>query len=66
MEMKVDDILFLANNDFVSIKKDAIKSTKIMKKDRENFTSANSLKFNNAQIKLDPNGIVLIKESHIG
>lgn len=64
--MKVDDILFLANNDFVSIKKDAIKSAKIMKKDRENFTSANSLKFNNAQIKLDPNGIVLIKESHIG
>lgn len=66
VEMKVNDILFLANNNFASIKENAIKSAKIMKKDKEYFTSANHLKFNNAQIKLNPNGIVLIKESYIG
>lgn len=38
----------------------------IMIKDREYLISARPLKFNGAQIKLDSNGTVLIKESHVG
>lgn len=37
-----------------------------MTKDREHLTSAHPLKFNDAQIKLDLNGIVLTKKSHVG
>ena len=64
--MQTDDILILADDDFASIEEDAIKSAKIMTKDRKYLTSAYSLKFNGAQIKLDSNGIVLTKESHVG
>ncbi len=66
MGMKVEDTLFIANNDFASIKNDTIKSAKIIKKDREYLTSAYPLKFNDTQIKLDLNGIILIKKSHVG
>ena len=64
--MQTDDTLILADNDFASTEEDAIRSAKIMTKDREHLTSAHSLKFNGAQIKLDSNEIVLTKESHVG
>lgn len=37
-----------------------------MTKDKKHLTSVYSLKFNDIQIKLDLNGIVLIKNSYIG
>ncbi len=37
-----------------------------MTKDREYFTCTKLIKFNGAQIKLDSDGIVLTKDSHIG
>ena len=37
-----------------------------MTKDQEHLTSSHPLKFNGAQIKLDSEGIVLTKKSHIG
>ena len=64
--MQIDDILILADNNFASTKEEAIKSAKIITKDREYLTSAHPLKFNSAQIKLDSNGIVLTKKSYIG
>ena len=63
--MQTDDILILADHDFASTEEDAIRSAKIMTKDREHLTPAHPLKFNGAQIKLDLNEIVLTKESHI-
>lgn len=63
--MQTNDILILADNNFASTEEKAIKSTKIMTKDRKHFTSTHSLKFNSAKIKLNSNGIVLIKKSHV-
>lgn len=37
-----------------------------MTKDWEYLTSTQPIKFNGVQIKLDSNGLVLTKESHIG
>ena len=37
-----------------------------MTKDRKYLTSAQPIKFNGVQIKLDSNGIVLTKKSHVG
>ena len=64
--IQINNILILADNDFASIEEDVIKSTKIMTKNREYLTYAHPLKFSGAQIKLDLDRIVLIKESHIG
>lgn len=64
--MQTADTLILADNDFATTKKDAIRSAKIMTKDRKHPTSAYTLNFNGVQIKLVTNGIVLIKESHVG
>ena len=66
VRMQTDDILILTDNDFASTEKDVIRLAKIMTKDREHLTPAHPLKFNGAQIKLDSNGIVLTKESHVG
>ena len=63
--MQTDDILILADNNFTSIKKVAIKLAKIMTKDKKYLILTYPLKFNFAKIKLDSNGIVLIKKSHI-
>ena len=63
--MQTDDTLILADNNFVSTEEEEIKSAKIMTKDREYLTPAYPLKFNGAQIKLDSNGIVLTKQSHV-
>ena len=64
--MEIDDPLILADNNFAGKKETAIQSAKIMTKEREYVTHTYPLKFNSAQIKLDSNGIVLMKESHIG
>lgn len=63
--MQTDDILILADNDFTSIKKDVIRSTKIMIKDKKLFTPIYFLKFNSAQIKFDSNRIVITKKSPV-
>ena len=64
--MQTEDKLILADNDFTRKKETAIQTAKIMTKDREHLTSSHLLKFNGAQIKLDSEGIVLTKESHVG
>ncbi len=46
MSMQTDDILLLADQSFVVLKEEMIKSAKIMIKNRERLTSDNSLKFN--------------------
>ena len=50
MEMQINDVLILTYNNFASIKEDAIKSAKIMIKNKKYFISVHLLKFNNAQI----------------
>ena len=65
VRMQIDETLILANNDFASIEEDGIKSAKIMTKNREYLTPAHLLRFNDAQIRLDLDRTVLIKESHI-
>jgi TolA-binding protein len=51
VEMQIDDILLLADQSFVALKKETIKSAKIMIKNRERLTSDNSLKFNETRIE---------------
>lgn len=63
--MQTDDLLILAYSDFANIKKDATRLAKIMTKNKEHFTLIYLVKFNGAQIKLNSNGIVLIKKSYI-
>lgn len=49
MGIQTDNTLSLVNNDFVGIVEDAIKSVKIMTKDKEYFTTSTFLlKFNGA------------------
>ena len=66
VEIQTDDILILADNNFAGKEETVIQSAKIMTKEREYLTHAHPLKFNGAQIKLDSNGIVLMKASHVG
>lgn len=63
--MQTDNILSLVDNDFAGIEKDTIRLAKIMRKEREFSILIHLLKFTSAQIKLDLNGIVLIKKSYI-
>lgn len=63
--IQTDNTLILANNNFTSMEEKAVKNGKIITKDWEYLTSAQSIKFNGAQMKLDSNGIVLIKESYV-
>ncbi len=65
MRMQIDDKLILADNNFASTEKNAIKLAKIMIKDRKYLIPVYPLKFNNAKIKLNSNGIVLIKRCYI-
>lgn len=65
IKIQINDILILVNNNFANTKEKAIKLAKIMIKNRKHLTFAHSLKFNNAQIKLDSNSIVLTKNSHV-
>ena len=65
VKMQTNNTLILADNNFASTKKEAIKSAKIMTKNRKYLTSAYPLKFNGTQIKLNSNSIVLTKESYI-
>ena len=65
MEIKTNDILILADNNFANKEEAQIKAIKIMTKNQEHFTPTQPLKFNRAQIKLDSEGIVLTKKSHI-
>ena len=66
VRMQTDNTLILADNNFASTKEEAIKSAKIITKDREYFTPIHPLKFDDVQIKLDSNGIVLTIKSHVG
>ena len=63
--MQTDNILILANNPFANIKNDAIRSVKIMIKNKEYLTPTYPLKFNSVQIKIYLNKKVLTKKSYI-
>lgn len=65
MRKSIDDLLILADNNFASIEKVVIQTTKIMANDKKYFTFAQYLKLNSAQIKLDSNSIVLIKDNYV-
>ena len=64
--MQTDDTLILADNDFAGKEESAIQTAKIMTKDWEHLNFSDPLKLNRAQIKLNSEGIVLTKESHVG
>ncbi len=49
--MQTDDTLLLADQSFVALKRETIKSAKIMIKNRERLTSDNRLKFNETRIE---------------
>ena len=66
LRIQIDNTLILANNNFASMEEEAFKDTKIITKDWKYLTFTKSIKFNKAQIKLDSNGIVLTKKSHVG
>ena len=53
MRIQANDILILANNNFIITEKEGIKLVKIMTKDKKYLTPAQSLKLNSTQIKLD-------------
>ena len=65
VEMQTNDTLILADNDFTSTEKDAIRSVKIMIKNTKYLIFAHPLKFNGAYIKINLNRIVLKKESYL-
>lgn len=64
--IQTNNILILADNNFASKEEKAVRNAKIMTKDWEYLTPTQPIKFNRAQIKLDLNGIVLTKKSHVG
>ena len=72
--MQTNDILLLTIDDFANKKKKAVKSTKILIKNRICLTSINSIKFNNMKIQLHfdigindfVSYITLFQETHIG
>jgi hypothetical protein len=65
--MQIDDILILVNQSFAIAEDEAIVSTKIMIKTREQLTSINSLKFNDTRIEqIDSNKVIYFRqETHI-
>ena len=52
VEMQTDDILLLATDDFANKKKKAVKSAKILTRDRNCLISINPIKFNDMKIQL--------------
>ncbi len=67
VSMQTDDILILADQSFAVVEKEAIHSTKIMTKTREQLTFENSLKFNDTKIeRIDSNEAIYFRqETHI-
>jgi hypothetical protein len=63
--MQTDDTLLLADQSFVALKKETIKSAKIMTKNRERLTSDNSLKFNETRIERLNKTIYFRQKTHI-
>jgi hypothetical protein len=64
--MQTDDTLILADQSFVIAEKEAIHSTKIMIKSREQLISDNSLKFNDTKIERVENDTIYFRqETHI-
>ena len=72
VEMQTNDTLLLAIDDFANKKEKAVKSTKILIKNRSCFTSINSIKFNDMKIQLhfsinnSISYIILFQKTHIG
>ena len=52
VRMQIDDILLLTTDDFANKEEKAVKSTKILIKDRICFISTNPIKFNDMKIQL--------------
>ena len=71
VKMQIDDILLLATDDFANKEKKAVKSAKILIKDRICLTPINSIKFNGMKIQLHFSinnflYITLFHEIHVG
>ena len=64
--MQTNDILMLINDQFAFEKKNVIKSTKIMIKNRKMFIFQQLIKFNDVQIKFDSKNLLLIKKINVG
>lgn len=64
--MQTNDTLMLASDAFATMEEEAIKSAKLMTKDRDHLTAEHPIKFNGAQIRLDGDDIMLTKETHVG
>lgn len=65
VKMQTNNILILANNNFTNNKENIIKEVKIIIKDYKYLSSAQPIKFNRVQIKLDSNTIIFIKKSQV-
>ncbi len=65
--MQTDDTLILADQSFAAVEEEAVHSTKIMTKAREQLTSTNPLKFNGTRIeRIGPDGVIYFRqETHI-
>lgn len=60
VEIQINNTLILANENFANNEEEAIKLVKIMTKNGKYLTLTHLLKFNDVQIKLNSNSIVLI------
>ena len=60
VKLQIDDTLLLANNQFADAEDEAIKSTKIMTKDRECLTETKPIKFNDIIIELTADGKLMM------
>ena len=63
--MQTNNILMLINDQFAFEKKNVIKSTKIMIKNRKMFIFQQLIKFNDVQIKFDSEDLLLIKKINV-
>ena len=60
VRLQIDDTLLLADNQFADAEDEAIKSAKIMIKNRECLTKTKSIKFNGTLIELTPKGNLMM------
>jgi hypothetical protein len=62
VSLQTDNILFIADSTFVAKEEDILREAGFLAKDREQLSTAHSIKFNSGLIKLDPDFISLTQE----
>jgi hypothetical protein len=60
--LQTDDTLFLADKSFAEAEESKLHKANFLAKDREQLTSSTPIKFNNGQIELQDNSILLTQE----